>query len=66
MKKSTENLPIRAVGIDLGKTCFQIHAVNVQGKKELNKKLSRKQLRTLMAMLPPCVVGMEACASAHF
>ena len=66
MEKSTENLAIRVVGIGLGKTCFQIHAVNVQGKKQLNRKLTRKQLRTLMVILPPCLVGMEACASVHY
>lgn len=66
MKKSTENQAIRVVVIDLGKTSFQIHAVNVQGQKQLDKKLSRKQLRILMAKLARCLVGMKACASAHY
>jgi transposase len=66
MKKSNENHAVRVVGIDLGKTSLQVHAVNVQGQKQLDSKLSRKQLRALMANLPSCLVGMEACASAHY
>ena len=42
MKKSTENQAIRVVGIDLGKTCFQIYGVNGQGQKQLDTKLNRK------------------------
>ena len=45
---------------------FQVHAVNRQGKKVLNKQLKRNQLAEFFVKLPPCLIGMEACGSAHY
>jgi len=57
---------IITVGIDLAKNVFAVHGVNENGKAELVKpKLTRDQLLPLIAQLPPCVIGMEACSGAH-
>ena len=66
MKTCTETRMIKAVGIDLGKRSFQLHAVDGGGRKQLAKQLTRKQLKVMMAQLPACLVGMEACGSAHY
>ena len=59
-------MSIIVIGIDLAKNIFAVHGVNAQGKPELVKpKLSRDQLLPLIANLPPCLIGMEACSGAH-
>ncbi len=57
---------ISIVGIDLAKHVFQLHAVDDSGHKVFSKKVKRDQLRTVIANLPPCLVAMEACGSAHY
>jgi transposase len=56
---------ITTVGIDLAKNVISVHGVNAQGKAVLRKSLSPARLLELMAKLPPCLVGMEACSGAH-
>ncbi len=56
---------VSVVGLDLAKSVFQVHGVNARGEAVLRRKLSRGQLLKLFEKLPPCFVGMEACASAH-
>jgi len=56
---------ITTVGIDLAKNVFQVHAVDARGKVVLRKQLRRAQVAVFFANLPPCLIGMEACASAH-
>jgi transposase len=56
---------VTAVGIDLAKNVLQVHGVDGRGKVVLRKQLRRAQVAPFFANLPPCVVGMEACASAH-
>jgi transposase len=56
---------ITTVGIDLAKNLFQVHAVDARGKLVLRKQLRRAQVAVFFANLPPCLIGMEACASAH-
>jgi transposase len=57
---------ITTVGIDLAKNVFQIHAVDEHGRAVLNKSFRRKQIAEFFANRPPCRIGMEACASAHY
>lgn len=57
---------ITTVGIDLAKSVFQVHAVDERGKTVLRKKLKRAEVVTFFAKLRPCLIGMEACGSAHF
>lgn len=57
---------ISIVGLDLAKRVFQVHGTACDGRRICRKKLSRSQLLPFFAQLPPCVVAMEACATAHF
>ncbi|WP_321945000.1 IS110 family RNA-guided transposase [Burkholderia cenocepacia] len=60
-------MPIVTIGIDLAKNVFAVHSVDEVGKALLIKpRVSREQLVTLIAQLPPCVIGMEACSGAHY
>ena len=58
-------MKITTVGIDLAKNVFQIHAVNEHGKTVLKKQLKRDQVAEFFVNLQPCLIGMEACGSAH-
>lgn len=57
---------IASVGIDLGKTTFHLVALDKYGKVVVRKQFSRKQLLAYTANLPHSLIGMEACAGAHF
>ena len=59
-------MKIKTIGIDLAKNVFQIHGVDVNGKSVLKKQLRRNQMATYFVKIEPCLIGMEACASAHF
>lgn len=59
-------MQITTLGIDLAKSIFQLHGIDAEGKVLLRKKLRRQTLLSFLAGLPPCLVGMEACATAHF
>lgn len=59
-------MQITTVGIDLAKDVFQIHGVDGQGKVLLRKQLRRAQVVQFFVNLPPCLIGMEACGSAHY
>ena len=59
-------MSIMTVGIDLAKNVFAVHGVDENGKAVLIKpKVSRDQLLPLIAQLPPCRIGIEACSAAH-
>jgi transposase len=58
--------PITTIGIDLAKKVFQVHGVNAEGKVVVARKLRRKEALAFFANLPRCLVGMEACGSAHY
>ena len=59
-------MTIITIGIDLAKHIFAVHGVNESGRAELVKpKVSRDQLLPLIANLPPCTIGLEACSGAH-
>lgn len=53
------------VGVDLAKNVFQVHAIDADGKVLVRRQLRRTEVSKFFAALPPCLVGMEACASAH-
>jgi transposase len=59
-------MKITTVGIDLAKAVFQVHGVDECGRVVLRKQIKRKDVVSLFANLPACVVGMEACGSAHY
>src|SRR2546429_960489 len=56
---------VTTLGIDLAKQVFQLHGVDARGHAVLSRRVKRSQLVAAVASLPPCVIGMEACASAH-
>jgi transposase len=58
-------MKITTVGIDLAKNVIQIHAVDERGMVALKKQFKRGQVAEFFANLPPCLIGMEACGSAH-
>jgi transposase len=53
------------IGIDLAKNLFQLHGVDARGRAVLSRRVRRNKLLEAVTSLPPCVIGMEACASAH-
>jgi transposase len=56
---------VTTVGIDLAKTVFTVHGVDARGRTVLRKTVRREKLMELIAALPPCLIGMEACGGAH-
>lgn len=56
---------ITTVGIDLAKNVFQVHGIDEHGKAVLKKQFRRDQLATFFVNFPTCLIGMEACGSAH-
>ena len=58
-------MTVKTVGLDLAKHVFQVHCVSATGRRIINKKIKRAKLLAFFETLPRCVVGMEACGSAH-
>ncbi len=58
-------MKITTIGIDLAKAVFQIHGVDERGKVAVRKQLKRAEMSKYFANLEPCLIGMEACGSAH-
>ncbi len=56
---------ISTVGIYLARTIFQVHAVDVAGRVVLQKAFRRPQLLVFFQKASPCLIGLEACSSAH-
>jgi Transposase and inactivated derivatives len=57
---------ITTIGLDLAKHVFQVHGVDAQGTTVLRKRLRRGQVLAFFSRIPRCVVGLEACATAHY
>ena len=58
--------PVARVGLDIAKSVFQLHAVDVHGKPVFRKTLSRGEMLGFFAKLTPCLIGIEACAGSHY
>ena len=58
-------MQVHTIGIDLAKNVFQVHGVDEQHEVVLVRQLRRKQMITFFAKVEPCLIGMEACATAH-
>ena len=56
---------VTSVGLDLAKHVFQVHCVDASGRVIVARALRRRDLLPFFASLPPCLIGMEACGSAH-
>src|SRR5438067_5779535 len=57
---------VTTIGLDLAKQVFQVHGVDAKGATVLRKQLRRTQVLGFFSRLPPCLVGLEACATAHY
>ena len=56
---------VTTIGIDLAKNVFQVHGIDTSGEIVIRRQLKRSQVLPFFKKQPPCLVGMEACASAH-
>lgn len=56
---------ITTIGLDIAKSVFQVHGVDVEGKIIVRQQLKRARVLPYFKKLPPCLVGIEACASSH-
>src|SRR5882672_9525659 len=56
---------ITTVGLDIAKSVFQVHCVDADGEVVVRRQLKRRYVLAFFQKLPPCLVGIEACASAH-
>lgn len=56
---------VAVIGLDLAKTVFQVHGVSADGEVVVRRQIRRSQVLAYFERLPRCLVGMEACASAH-
>jgi transposase len=56
---------ITTIGLDIAKSVFQVHAVDAKGNVVLRRQIKRRYVLGFFQKLPPCLVGIEACASAH-
>lgn len=56
---------VTTIGLDIGKRVLQVHGADARGRKVLQRKLRREEVLPFFAALPSCLVGMEACATAH-
>ena len=65
MSRSSSPATIATLGIDLGKNSFHLVGQDERGAIVLRIKLSRTQLTQRLANIPPCLIGMEACAGSH-
>src|SRR5580692_7899592 len=59
-------MTMTTIGLDLAKYVFQVHGIDAEGDVIEKRRLRRGQVLTYFASIPPCLVGMEACATAHF
>jgi transposase len=59
-------MQITTIGLDIAKNVFQVHGIDAVEKVVVRKQLRRGQLMKFFAALSPCLVGMEACATAHY
>ena len=64
-KSITDLSSVTTVGLDLAKHVFQVHGVDASGRVIIARAFRRKDVLALFAQLPECLVGMEACGSAH-
>ena len=53
------------IGLDLGKSVFQVHGVDAAGQVVTRRQLKCRYVLTFFQKPPPCLVGIEACASSH-
>jgi transposase len=56
---------VKTIGLDIAKSVFQLHGVDAHGQVVIRRKLKRRYVLAFFEKLPPCLIGMEACATSH-
>ena len=56
---------VTTIGLDIAKSVFQVHGVDAAGQVVIRRQLKRRYVLAFFQKLPPCLVGIEACASSH-
>ena len=59
-------MQITTIGLDIAKNVFQVHGIDAAEKVVVRKQLRRGQVLAFFKALPPCLIGMEACATSHY
>ena len=59
-------MQVTTIGLDIAKNVFQVHGIDAAEKVVVRKQLRRSQVLEFFKALPPCLIGMEACATAHY
>jgi transposase len=59
-------MQITTIGLDIAKNVFQVHGIDANEKVVVRKQLRRSQVLAFFAALAPCLIGVEACATAHY
>jgi transposase len=57
---------VSTIGLDIAKSVFQVHGTDVDGTVVIRKRIRRAKLLEFFASLPACLVGIEACPTAHY
>ena len=57
---------VTTIGLDIAKSVFQVHGIDAEGKVIIRRQLKRRYLLAFFQKLPPCLVGIEACATSHY
>jgi hypothetical protein len=57
---------ITTIGLDIAKSVFQVHGVDAEGNVVIRRQLKRRYVLAFFQKLPPCLIGIEACASSHY
>ena len=57
---------ITTIGLDIAKSVFQVHGIDAEGNVIIRRQLKRRYVLPFFQKLPPCLVGIEACASSHY
>src|SRR5215468_4457055 len=57
---------VTTIGLDIAKSVFQVHGVDGHGNVVIRRQLKRRHVLAFFEKLPPCLVGLEACASSHY
>ena len=56
---------VTTIGLDIAKSVFQVHGIDAEGNVLIRRQLKRRYVLAFFEKLPPCLVGIEACASSH-
>src|SRR6202049_2365957 len=59
-------MQVTTIGLDIAKNVFQVHGIDANEKVVVRKQIRRSQVIAFFKAIPPCLIGMEACATAHY